>query len=126
MLFNAPLEHAIRKVQENQVGLKFNGTHQLVAYADDVSKEVGLEVNVEKTKYMLVSLPLECRSKSWDIKIANRASENLPQFKYLGMTVINQNFIQGETKIRLNSGNACYHAIIHNLLSSRLLSKHEN
>jgi hypothetical protein len=59
--------------QENQVGLKLNGTHQLLISADDVnllgddidtinsntetvidaSKEVGIEVNTEKTKYML-------------------------------------------------------------------------
>jgi hypothetical protein len=75
LLFNFALECAIGKVQENQVGLKLNGIHHLLAYTDDVklqgnniytvkkstetvidiSKEVGIEINVEKTKYVLLS-----------------------------------------------------------------------
>jgi hypothetical protein len=43
------------------------------------------------------------------------------RFKYLGATLTDQNSIHEEIRSRLNSGNACYHAV-QNLLSSRLLS----
>jgi hypothetical protein len=141
ILFNCTLEYAIRKVQENQVGLKFNGTHQLLAYADDVnllgdnidtieknietlidaSKEVGLEINIEETKYMLLSRHQNA-GQNRDIEIANRSFENVSQFKYLGTTVTNQNLIQEEIKRRLSSGNACYH-LVQNFLSYHFLSE---
>jgi hypothetical protein len=113
LLFNVALEYAIRKVQRNQIGLKLNGTHQLLAYADDVnplgdnvytkkknretltdgSKEVGLEINVEKTNYMLLSRHQNA-GQNWNIKIANRLFKNVSQLKYLGTAVTNQNLIQ--------------------------------
>jgi hypothetical protein len=51
-----------------------------------------------------------------NIKTANKLFQNVSEFKYLGMTVTNQNLIQEETKRSLNSGNACYHSV-QNLLT---------
>jgi hypothetical protein len=123
------------------VGLKLNGTHQLLAYAEDVnvlgdnigtikkktetlidaSGKVGLERNIEKTEHILLACHWNA-GQNQDMKIANRPFENVPHFKYLGTAVTIQNLIQEEIKKRLNSGNACYHSV-QNFLPSLLLSK---
>jgi hypothetical protein len=128
-------------VQVNQDGLKLNGTHQLMAYAYDVNilgesvhavkksteallaatKEIGLEVNADKTKHMVMSRDQNA-GRNHSIKIDNSSFESVEEFKYLGTPLMNQNSIQEEVKSRLNSGNACYYSV-QNLLSSRLLSK---
>jgi hypothetical protein len=125
------------------VGLKFNEAHQLLVYTDDVnllednldtiekntealidaSKEVGLEINVEKTKHVLLSRHQNA-GQNRDIKITNRLFANVSQFRYFGTTVTNQDLTQEKIKRRLNFGNACYHSVQH-LLSYRLLSKNE-
>jgi hypothetical protein len=63
----------------------------------DASNEVGLEINVEKTKYMLLTHHQNA-GQNRDIKIAKRLFENVTQFKYLGTTETNQNLIQEEMK----------------------------
>jgi hypothetical protein len=75
----------------------------------DASKDVGLEVNTEKTRYMLLSRHQNV-GQNHDIKLANRCFENVAQFRYLATTVTDQNMIQEEIKRRLISGNACYHS----------------
>jgi ribosomal protein S2 len=87
----------------------------------DASKEVGLEINTEKTKYVLLSHQQNA-GQSHDIKIGTRCFEHVARFRYLGTTITNPNLIREGIKRRLNSGNACYLSV-RKLLSSRLLSK---
>ena len=116
--------------------MKLNGIHQLLVYADDINivggsvhaikenaealivatKEIGLEVNADKTKYMVMSRDQNAGQRH------SRSFERVEEFIYVGATLTNQNSIQEEIKSSLKSGNACYHSV-KNLLCSSLLSK---
>jgi hypothetical protein len=116
LTLNSVIEFAIRTVQGNDVSLGLNGTCHLLFCADDIdllddsintteenteillqtSRDVGLEINAEKTKY--ISFPV----------IRNQDKSRKKQTD-----------IHDEIRYRLNSGNACHHSV-RNILSSRL------
>jgi hypothetical protein len=74
------------------------------------SSDIGLEINAEKTKYMIMSRYPNL-GQNQNIRIANESFESVAKFKTLGTTLTNQNDIHDEIKSRLNSGNACYYSV---------------
>jgi hypothetical protein len=86
----------------------------------EASRNIGLEINTKKTKNMIMSRHPNS-GQNQNIRIANDSFESVAKFKYLEMTLTNQNDIRDEIKSRLNSGKACYYSV-QNLLSSRLIS----
>jgi hypothetical protein len=117
-LFNFAVEYDIRRVQVNQDGLKLNGTHQRLIYADDkilggsphtikknteavvvVTMEIGLEVSADKTMYMVMSRDQNA-GRSHNKKNENSSFEREEEFKYLGTTITNKDSIQEEIKSR--------------------------
>jgi len=85
------------------------------------TREIGLEVSADKTKYMVMSRDQNA-GQYHSVRIDNSTFERVEEFKYLGTILTIQNSIREEIKSRLRSGNACYHSV-QNLLSSRLLSR---
>jgi hypothetical protein len=126
-------------VKQNRIFHRLDGTHQLLANADDVNilggivhavrenaeallvdtKKIGLEVNTDK--YMVMSRDWNA-GRGHGVKIDNSSIERVEEFKYLGATLTDRNSIQEEIKSRLKLGNACCYSV-QNLLCSRLLSR---
>ena len=106
------------------------GTHQVMAYADDVNligddirtiernadvllnacKDIGLTVNTEKTKYMEMGHHRGMIANA-HINISINSYEKVKTFTFLGSLLTNQNSIQEEIKCRLKAGNSCYYSV---------------
>ena len=115
LLFSFALEYAIMMIQVNQDGLKCYATNQLLVYVYDVnisggrkhtikrkteallirSKEIGLEVNADKTKYMVMSRDQNA-GRCCNIKFNGSSFERVEEFKYLATILTNQNSTQDE------------------------------
>ena len=109
--------------------MELNGKLQLLVYDGDVNilaenlqtvrenteifmkanKDICLEVNSEKTKYMVTSRHQNLVHNR-NIVIGNLSLENVEKFRFLGVTVTKTNNIREEIKRRINMGNACYYS----------------
>ena len=110
MLFNFALEYAIRRVQVNQDGLKLNGTHQLLAYADDVNILEGSVDTVKKnaealvvatkgtgleeTKYMTMSRD-QNTGRIHSMKVDNSSTERVERVQVFGNHINKSKFYSG-------------------------------
>jgi hypothetical protein len=70
MLLNFPLKYGIKRVHVNQDGLKLNGTHQLLVFADNVNI-LGRRIhNIKKNTEALVVASKLIKLSAWScIKI---------------------------------------------------------
>lgn len=138
ILFNLALEKVIRSLPARQ-NMEILEQNTILAYADDIviigssridvemrtadlikaAEPIGLKVNQEKTKYLVVSR--EERALD-DMLVDGYVFQQVTDFKYLGTNINNRNNMHNEIKLRIASGNKGYYALA-KLLKSKLLSR---
>jgi len=127
-LFNLALESAMRQIPGNPGGTVFNRLLQSLAYADDIAMiarttsaleegytaletaidSMGLQVSVEKTKYMLSTRSTGNVQQPNSITLNGKQFERCSVFKYMGTTAVDSCALNQEIKARISAGNRCY------------------
>jgi hypothetical protein len=85
------------------------------------SKDVGLAINIGKTKYKEVGRRRMLMTNEL-ITVGSNSYEKVNIFNFLGSLLTNQNYIHVEIRYTLKAGQSCYYSF-QSLLSPRLLSK---
>lgn len=141
--FNILLEMIMKSARIKTNENIYNKSYQILAYADDIdiigraksdveqqflaidekAKSVGLQVNGEKTKYMLSSLRASSQERVGPkVNIGNYDFEVVSNFIYLGTEVTSDNNITSEVKRRIMLANRCLYGLS-KLMRSKLLSR---
>jgi len=127
-LFNTALEYVIRQLSVQTTSTIFHKSVQLIGYADDINimgrtkraiseaygelkeraKEVGLIINVEKTKAMVQSRRL---GKGRTLTIEDHKTEVVRRFKYLGTVINDVNDEMEEIRARILAANKAYSSL---------------
>lgn len=140
MIFNLVINYALMKIEEiNHNSTIINRTTQLCGYADDLAliarnttylknlfkkleseiQKLGLKINYEKTKYMLISATKITPST---LNIDNHEIEGVSNFKYLGVVFNEKNIAINTIQDRIQAGNRAYHAL-KRLMTSKNISQ---
>ncbi|KAL4084379.1 hypothetical protein QTP88_028202 [Uroleucon formosanum] len=143
VLFNIVLEKVVREAALDKEGVKLGKNNiGILAYADDIvlmaeskdklkeeskqlinaAKRVGLEINAEKTEYMVVQRHEQIGCRNEVLEVENYKFKRVQQFKYLGTLITQPNEIGTKIKARIQAANKCYFDLT-KLLKSRVISK---
>jgi sorting nexin-29 len=135
VLFNIALEKVIRDSGIQMRGTIIYRSLQLLAYSDDIdiiarseakliktytvlkisAEKMGLKVNEEKTKYMMISDNKRNLITKQDLNIYGQKFERVNRFIYLGSLVNDNNNVSEEIKKRIQNANKCYYGLRNNL-----------